>query len=47
MNKDKKFQIRLSAVEFELIEYVAKQYDMSISQFILSVLIPFCIKNKR
>ena len=42
--KDTQLNIRLSERNLELIKRVANQFDMTVSAFILSVLIPYCCK---
>ena len=44
--KNCRLEIRLSSKELDLIRELSVKYDLSVSQFILSVIIPFCIKNK-
>ena len=44
--KDCRLKIRLSNKELELIKSLSSKFDLSVSEFILSILIPFCIKNQ-
>lgn len=49
MNKTDNLYIRLSAKDKELIERTAAKYNLSVTKFVLAVLIPYCCKidNKR
>lgn len=42
--KNTQINLRLSDKQLELIKRVAKQNDMSVSAFILAVIIPYCCK---
>ena len=42
--KGERLEIRLSESNKELIKRIAKRFDMDVSVFILSVLIPYCCK---
>lgn len=42
--KNTRLDLRLSESNKELIKRVANQFDMDVSVFILSVLIPYCCK---
>ena len=44
MNKTNRFELRLSDREFELIKKIASQRKLTVSRFILSVVIPICCK---
>lgn len=44
MKKTNRFELRLSESDFELIKRVAVQKEMTVSHFILSVIIPLCCK---
>lgn len=46
MKKDCSLYFRLSADELELIKSTSSKFDMNVTDFILSVLIPYCINNK-
>lgn len=46
MNKTNDLHLRLSSEDLELIKQVAKQYDMTVSGFIISVIKPLCLKKK-
>ncbi len=43
-NKTKQLNLRFAEQDIELIKRVAKQYNQSVSAFIYSVLIPFCLR---
>ncbi|MBD5585738.1 MAG: hypothetical protein HDQ88_11700 [Clostridia bacterium] len=45
MNKDNLLHIRLTDKEYELIRRTALKFGMTMSKFILSVLVPYCLKN--
>lgn len=47
MTKNTQIHIRLSNEELELLKITASKYELTLSQFILSVLIPFCVKNSK
>ena len=42
--KNTQINLRLSDKQLELIKRVAKQNDMTVSAFILAVIIPYCCK---
>lgn len=42
--KDTQIHLRLSESNLELIKRVASQFDMTVSAFILAVVIPYCCK---
>lgn len=44
MNKTNRFELRLSEREFELIKKIASQRELTVSRFILSIVIPICCK---
>ena len=44
MNKNRQLIFRLSDLEYDLIKTCACKLNMTVSQFILSVLIPYCVK---
>lgn len=43
--KNLQFNIRLSQSEYDIIKLTATKFNMTVSQFILSVLIPYCVAN--
>ncbi len=45
MLKSTQINIRLSESEYDILKSTADKYEMTLSAFILSILIPFCIKN--
>lgn len=44
MAKNSRLEIRLSTSELELLKRIANKFNMSLTDFILSVLIPYCVK---
>lgn len=44
MTKNSQIHIRLSTSELELLKRIANKFNMSLTDFILSVLIPYCVK---
>ena len=46
MKKTNRFELRLCESDYELIKQVATQKEMTVSHFILSVIIPLCCKVK-
>lgn len=44
MAKNTQLNIRLSSSELDLLKRIANKFDMSLTDFILSVLIPYCVK---
>lgn len=44
MAKNSRLEIRLSTSELDLLKCIANKFNMSLTDFILSVLIPYCVK---
>lgn len=44
MTNKTQLHIRLSTSELDLLKRIATKFDMSLTDFILSVLIPYCVK---
>lgn len=44
MAKNTQLNIRLSTSELDLLKRIANKFNMSLTDFILSVLIPYCVK---
>lgn len=42
--KNSRLELRLSKTDYDLISDTAKKMDMTISHFILSVLLPYCLR---
>ncbi len=45
MKKTTQINIRLSDDEYQILKSTADKYSMTLSAFILSILIPFCIRS--
>lgn len=45
MSKTSDLHLRLSSDDLELIKQVSKQYEMTVSAFIMSVIKPLCLKK--
>lgn len=43
--KNQRLEIRLTEREYNIILSTSKKYNLTITRFILSVLIPFCLKT--
>ena len=43
--KNSQLHIRISDREYDLIKKCADKYSLTVSKFILAVLIPYCLKN--
>lgn len=46
MKKTTQINIRLSDDEYQILKTTADKYSMTLSAFILSILIPFCVRSK-
>lgn len=45
MLKNNRLEIRLFEKDYDLIKKCADKYSLTVSKFILAVLIPYCLKN--
>lgn len=42
--KNTDLHIRISEKEYDLLKRVASQFNMTLSKFVLSVMVPYCLK---
>lgn len=47
MKKSCDLHIRISENDLQLLKSVSLKYQMSLTDFILSILIPYCLKNNK
>ena len=45
MKKTCRFELRLSQTDFEILTLSSKKFDMSTTQFVTSIVIPWCFSN--
>lgn len=45
MKKSCRFELRLTQSDYEILVLTSKRFDMSMSQFVTSIVIPWCLSN--